>query len=307
MSFIKNIWILIIVLSLQMDLIAQQLPQFSQYMYNTISINPAYAGSREFMVINILNRNQWVGINGGPITQTFSAHTSLPKTKFGIGLSIINDQLGYEKMTYAYADISYTINLNYFEDYKLAFGLKVGASKYDIDSDLRNDPLYSDDQFLNTINYKWYPNIGAGIYFRGEDFYLGISTPKLFSYIQNNEYVYIVRVSYFLNGGYLIDVNKHLKFKSTFLVKYTNGAPLSFDISSLFYFNKKLWLGASYRFSDSFGFIANFKINENLSLGYSFDYTTSILGDFTFGSHEVMINYEFEFPKPRCKCKDLYN
>lgn len=286
---------------------AQQLPQFTQYMYNTISINPAYAGSREIMVINVLNRNQWAGINGAPITQTLSAHTSIPSTNFGVGLSIIKDKLGYENTTYAYADVSYTITLNDFDEYKLAFGLKFGASKYNLDQNLLNEGINSSDPFLDLVNFKWSPNFGAGIYFRGESFYLGVSSPKLFNYKNSSlEYVSLDRVSYFFNGGYLLDINSNLKFKPTFLVKYTDGAPMSMDISTLFFINEKLWLGGSYRLFDSFGAIINFKVFDGLSLGYAYDYITSDLSAFSSGSHEFMINYEFVFPKPKCKCKDLY-
>lgn len=307
MKKIKNL-ILTFILFWTVDSYAQQHAQFSQYMYNTISINPAYAGSREFMVVNLLNRNQWVGVNGAPITQTLSAHTSIPNTKLGVGLSFMNDKLGYEQTTYAYADVSYTLQINKFDAYKIAFGLKIGASKYDLDNDLLEDPNYSNDPFLNVINYNWQPNIGAGIYYRGEVFYLGFSVPKLINYKNKNiEYESLDRMSYYVNGGYLLDLNKNLKFKPAFLLKYTDGAPISFDISSLFYINEKLWLGASYRLSDSFGAIVNFRITKGLSVGYSYDYIISNLNSFTSGSQELLLSYEFEFPKPKCKCKDLYN
>ncbi len=309
MKITKNILLLIILLIVPFLGTAQQQPQFTQYMYNTISFNPAYAGSREIMVINVLNRNQWVGINGAPVTQTLSAHTSLPNTKFGVGLSVIKDELGYENSTYAYADVSYTITLNKYDAYKFAFGLKIGASKYDLDENLMNSNGNSSDPFLDMVNFDWTPNIGAGFYFRGESFYIGLSVPKLINYENNNniDYISLDRVSYFFNGGYLLDVNKNLKFKPTFLLKYTEGAPVSMDLSTLFFVNEKLWLGASYRLFDSLGAIINFKVFDGLSLGYAYDYITSDLSSYSSGSHEFMINYEFVFPKPRCKCKDLYN
>lgn len=307
MKTLKNILIHFALLVMPLIGFAQQYPQFSQYMYNTISINPAFAGSREILVINLLNRNQWMGVNGAPITQTLSIHSSIPFTKLGVGFSVINDKLGYEKTTYAYADVSYRIDLDSNDEYKITFGLKAGFSKYSIDSVLLNDPDYNGDPFLNIIDNKMHPNIGVGFYFRGESFYLGLSSPKLFKYKNNSEYVSLERVSYFFNGGYVLDMNKNLKFKPTFLIKYTEGAPISFDISTLFLINENLWLGGSYRFSDSFGAIVNFKITEGFSIGYSYEYITSSLGSYTSGSHEMMLNYEFKFPKPRCKCKHLYN
>lgn len=287
--------------------LAQQLPQFSQYMYNMISVNPAYAGSREIMVINILNRNQWLGVEGAPVTQTLSAHTSIPNSNVGVGVSVINDKIGYERTTYAFADVSYKLRLDAFDEYQLTFGIKGGFRKYSIDEELLNDPAAMMDPFLEQVDYSWAPNFGVGMYFRGDSFYLGLSSPKLFTPKNSGEFLPIDRVSYFFNGGYLFDVNRNLQWKPTFLVKYTDGAPLSFDFSSMFYINEYMWLGVSYRVSDSVGAIVNFKITDGLSAGYSYDYVTSDLTTYTSGSHEIMINYEFEFPKPRCKCKDLYN
>jgi type IX secretion system PorP/SprF family membrane protein len=212
---------------------SQQLPQFTQYMYNTISINPAFAGTQDAFIINILNRNQWVGIEGAPTTQTISLHTPLARSKFAIGLSAINDKLGFETTTYTYIDVSYTLQLQ--EKYWLAFGLKVGGSKYNLSKDLLSDPVYGTDPFLNKTNHKWAPNIGAGIYFRGESFYLGFSAPKLIDYERKTdiEYLPLERVSYYFNGGYIFDLHEYLKFKPSFLVKFTNGAPVSFTYQQI--------------------------------------------------------------------------
>ena len=306
MKLLRNIYIYLAISAIPLSSMGQQLPQFTQYMYNTIAINPAFAGSREYMVINLLNRNQWLGIEGAPVTQTLSAHTSIPKSNLGVGLSVINDHLGYEKTTYVFTDVSYTLNLDPFDEYKIAFGIKAGFRKYGIDDELLNDPENNTDPFLNNVNYKWDPNIGVGVYFRGDSYYLGFSIPKIFTYKNNTEYFSLDRVSYFLNGGYLLDVNKHLKFKPTFLLKFTEGAPISVDLSSLFFINENLWLGVSYRLSDSFGAIVNFKIANGFSVGYSYDYITSNLRVATSGSHGIMLNYEFEFPKPECICRNLY-
>ncbi|MCW8981889.1 MAG: type IX secretion system membrane protein PorP/SprF [Altibacter sp.] len=307
MKQLQHIAIRVLILGLPVLGLAQQLPQFSQYMYNTISVNPAYAGSREVLVVNLLNRNQWLGIDGAPVTQTLSAHSSIPGTKLGVGLSVINDKLGYEKTTYLSTAVSYTIDLDPYDEYKLAFGVQGGFRRYTIDDELLMDPNAANDPFLQNLDPSWNPNVGAGLYFRGDSFYVGVSAPKLLSYGTTSEYADLDKVSYFLNGGYLFDVNPHLKFKPSFLIKYVNGAPISFDFSSMFYINENLWLGGMYRYSDSFGAIVNFRITEGLSIGYAYDYITSNLSVGTSGSHELMLNYEFEFPKPRCKCKDLYN
>lgn len=308
MKDLKLIWIQVMLMAMPCALFAQQLPQFSQYMYNTISINPAYAGSREIMVVNLLNRNQWVGVNGAPLTQTLSVHSSIPGTKLGVGLSVINDQLAYDKTTYVYSDVSYTLNIT--KDYYIAFGLKVGASRFSLSDEIYNDPEYSNDPYLQTLYQGWDPNFGLGVYFRGERFYVGLSSPKLINYEKRSDldYIPIDRVSYYLNGGFLWDFNSsNLKFKPTFLVKYTNGAPVSVDLTGNVLLYDKLWLGLSYRLNDSFGAMANFNVAKGFSIGYAYDYITSDLNPFTSGSHEVILQYEFNFPEPRCKCLDLYN
>lgn len=307
MKSIRTIGIRIVFLAIPFLGLAQQYPQFSQYMFNTISFNPAYAGSREIMVINLLNRNQWVGIDGAPETQTFSVHSSIPFTKLGVGLSVISDKIGYEETSNVFADVSYRLDLDSYDEYKITFGLKAGFRKYGVDEELLNDPNSNNDPLLNRIDTSWRPNFGVGVYFRGESFYVGFSAPKLFNYKNVSEFVSLDRVSYFINGGYLMDVNLSLKFKPSFMIKYTEGAPWSFDVSAMFLLNENIWLGASYRISDAVGALVNIKIIEGLSVGYSYEYITSSLGNYTSGSHEMMLNYEFNFPKPRCKCKHLYN
>ncbi|AXT20183.1 type IX secretion system membrane protein PorP/SprF [Flavobacteriaceae bacterium AU392] len=285
---------------------AQQLPQFTQYIYNTVSINPAYAGTREKFNITVLNRNQWVGVDGAPVTQTFSSDTNLEESNVGIGLSVINDRLGFEKITYAYADVSYTINLN--DDYRLTFGLKAGGTRYGIDSELLTDPDAIGDIFLDRTFNRWEPNFGAGIYYRSDDWFIAFSSPRIINYAgnTNTDFLGIERVSYYLNGGYLLNLHSRVTFRPTFLVKYTNGAPASVDLTANFLINKKLWLGTSYRVGESFGGLATFQVTNNLKAGYSYEYNTSKIRQFTTGSHEIFLIYEFELFRPKCNCGNKF-
>lgn len=287
---------------------AQQLPQFTQYIYNTVSINPAYAGTREKLSLAFLNRNQWVGVDGAPITQTFSADTNLSDSNVGIGLSIINDQLGFENITYAYTDVSYNVSLN--SRYRISFGLKAGATRYGLDSELLNDPEALGDTFLDRNFDRWEPNFGAGVYFRADNWFVAFSSPRILNYsdttIDSEDFLGIERVSYYLNGGYLVDVNSDITFRPTFLVKYTNGAPASVDLTANFVVNSKLWLGASYRVAESFGGLATFQINKNFKAGYSYEYNTSKIRQFTTGSHEIFLIYEFELFRPKCVCRNNF-
>jgi len=271
---------------------AQQLPQFTQYMYNTISINPAYAGSRDGFSLTALNRNQWAGLSGGPVTQTLSINTPLTNEKIGIGLSVINDKAGYEKYTYVYGDFSYTINVG--ANTTLAFGLKGGMSYYDLDEDLFVEPSVLTDPFFNDQFNKWTPNFGAGLYLSSQEWYVGLSAPKLINNDNNdfNQYVALEQVHYYLTGGYVFDLSDTWKLRPTALLKATKGAPLSFDMSGTVIFDEKLYLGATYRIDDAVGAFVDFQILPPLRIGYAYEYSVSDLRPYTSGSHEILLILE---------------
>jgi len=300
MKFLKYSITAVILLS-GMVSVAQQLPQFTQYMYNTISINPAYAGSRETLSVVGLHRSQWVGLEGGPSTQTLSVHTPLRNEKVGVGVSFINDELGYQNFQYLYADFSYTINLG--EKTKLAFGLKAGFTGFSLDDDFQqaefNDPVifgYQD---------RWKPNIGTGLYLHTNRWYLGLSAPRLLNtdYTGDEEFESLERVSYYFTGGYVFDLTQEVKFKPATLLKYTNGAPLSLDLTANFLFFDKLWVGPAYRVSEnasSFGGIIDFQISKQFRVGYAYDNPTSDLRPYTTGTHEILLMFEL-FKSKRIK------
>jgi len=278
---------------------AQQLPQFTQYMFNTISINPAYAGSRETFSAVGLHRSQWVGLEGGPETQTLSVHTPLRNDKIGIGLSFINDKLGYENFSYIYGDFSYTIQTGV--NSKLAFGIKGGFTHYYLDEELLNDPSVVNDPFFNDVSNRWSPNIGAGLYWHSERWYLGLSAPRILNTDYDNgrngsvDYVALERISYYITGGYVFNLSETTKLKPSVLLKATNGAPLSFDISANFLFNETFWIGAGYRINENaaaIGGIADFQISKQMRIGYAYEYPISDLRPYTSGTHEVLLMFE---------------
>ena len=273
--------------------VAQQLPQFTQYMYNTISINPAYAGSRETLSVVGLHRSQWVGLEGGPTTQTLSIHTPLRNEKIGLGLSIINDELGYENLSYIYGDFSYTIQTS--EKAKLAFGLKAGFTSYSLDPEYRQSQI--DDPTIRGIEDRWSPNIGAGVYWNTNRWYLGLSAPRILTTNNNREegYQALERISYYFTGGYVFDLGESTKFKPAMLLKATNGAPLSFDVTANFLFNEVFWIGGSCRINErasAIGGIADFQISKQFRIGYAYEYPLSDLRPYTSGTHEVLIMFE---------------
>jgi len=290
---------------------SQQLPQFSQYMFNTISVNPAYAGSRETISVVGLYRSQWVGLEGGPSTQTLSAHSPLKNEKIGLGLSIINDQLGFENFVFAYGDFSYTIKTN--ENTKLAFGLKAGFTHYNLDGDnFLNEEQITTDPFFSNISSRWNPNLGVGVFYHSNRWYVGLSAPRILKTDYNlrgnddggPEYLALERIGYYLTGGYVFDLNENLKLKPSTLFKVTNGAPISFDINANLLFFEKFWVGAAYRYNQdttTLGALADFQVSKQLRIGYSYEYFLSDLRPYTSGTHEILLMFEVYKPRKRIK------
>ncbi len=294
----KSIGILIVLLSLSIH--AQQDPQFTQYMYNTLSVNSAYAGSRgNFNAIGI-HRSQWVGIDGAPRTQTFTMDTPIGK-KVGLGLSIINDQIGPSDEFYLDLNFSYTIQAS--QTHKLSFGVKGGGRLFNIDW-TRGQAQNPDILFQQNINNKFLPTVGAGLYLHSERSYLGVSIPNFFTdqhYDDIQQSVASERLHFFLIGGLVFDISNDVKFKPAFLLKHVVGAPLIVDLSANFMFYDKFRLGASYRWDDSFSGLAGFQISPVLLIGYAYDYTTTDLQRFTTGSHEIMLRFELISSDKRLK------
>jgi type IX secretion system PorP/SprF family membrane protein len=272
---------------------AQQLPQFTQYMYNTISVNPAYAGSRETLNVTLLHRNQWAGLEGNPRTNTLSVHTPLRNNRIGVGLSYINDRLGDESTNYVYGDFSYSILLN--PKVKMSFGLKAGFTNYTLNNPDPNDP------FFNANFNAWKPNFGAGIYVGSNRWYLGVSSPRISNTdLNDGEFEALERNSYYAIGGVVVDLSPSIKFKPTTIAKITNGAPATYDFTANLLFNEKFWIGASYRINDAsnFGAMMDYQVSRDFRLGYAYDLPTSTVRPYTGGTHEIILIYELYKRKP---------
>ena len=305
MESMKRIIIIIVFCVLGIEFSnAQQLPQFTQYMYNTISINPAYAGSRDAFSIVALSRNQWAGFDGGPQTQTLSAHSPLRNEKIGLGLSLINDKAGFENFTYVYGDFSYTIKGS--DELDISFGLKAGMTYYDLADELYNDTEVAQDPYFDERLDRWNANFGAGVLFSTYRWYVGLAIPKIINHDRNNdpEYKALETVHYYLHGGMVFDVSESVKLKPSFLFKYTQGAPISNDLTLNALFNEKFWLGASYRFNGdqgAFGALVDFQVSKQFRVGYTYEIPTGEIRPYTSGSHELLLMYEFKFLKSNLK------
>ena len=271
---------------------AQQDAQYTQYMYNTININPAYAGSRGVMSVFGLHRTQWVGLDGAPTTNTFSLNTPISNSNLGVGFSLVNDRIGPTSDNTISADISYTVKMN--EVYKLSFGVKASGNMFNLDTD-KLDSSNPIDPNLQNFNNEFSPNFGAGVYLHSDKFYLGLSVPNFLQdskYNDNEVAVFQERMNFYFIGGYVFDVSPSIKFKPAVLTKMVTGSPLQVDASANFLFFDKFMLGGAYRWDAAVSALAGFQVTDGLFIGYSYDMETTQLRRYNSGSHEVFLRFE---------------
>jgi len=280
---------------------AQFEPQFTQYMFNEMFINPAYAGSRGHMSMTGMYRNQWVGIEGAPKTQTFSGHTALRNEKIGLGLSILHEEIGVTQDFSAFASYAYRIAT---EKGALAMAVSGGVIHHQEQLLELKIQDQGDQSFMGTPRLT-VPNMGFGTYYSTRDYYVGISIPRM---LQNRvdantgkatNKVEIPYWHYYLMGGYVITLDESIKLKPTTMVKAVSGAPIVADLGLHVLMNEVLWLGGSYRTNDSWSAIMSLQLNKQMRLGYSYDYTLTDLNQFNTGSHEITFGYDFSFDKKK--------
>ena len=280
----------------------QQDPQYTQYMYNTQIINPAYAGSREVLSFGVLGRTQWVNLDGSPQTGTFTMNfpTGLYRN-MGLGLSIVHDQIGPATESNAVVDYSYSINMAPYTISKLSFGLKAGVDLLDVDYSRLNLSDPNDPLFQNNVDQRLNLQVGAGIYFRTEKFYAGVSVPNFLNSkhfdegsLENSdvEDIAVERLHYFYIMGYVFNLSSNLKFKPATLVKFVSGAPLQWDASANFLIYDKLTLGASYRWNASISGLVGFQISKSFFAGVAYDYQSTAIEDYSNGSYEVFLRFD---------------
>ncbi|MEK6452231.1 MULTISPECIES: PorP/SprF family type IX secretion system membrane protein [unclassified Myroides] len=290
---IKKIGISLLLIGCFQTIQAQQDPQYTQYMYNTNMINPAYAGSRGTLNVFGMYRTQWVGLDGAPKTANVSVSTPLGERGLGVGVNFTNDRLGAMDENNISVDLAYAIDLN--ADYKLAFGLKGTANLLSVDYTKLNIHNPTDPVSQENINNKFNPNIGAGVYLYSDKAYVGLSVPNFLTtdrYDDNDITTMRQKMHFYLMGGYVFDVSENLLFKPAALVKAVSGAPLQVDLTANFLMYDKFTLGAAYRWDASVSALAGFQVNENLFVGYSYDFETTALQRYNSGSHEIFLRFE---------------
>jgi len=279
----------------------QQDPMYTQYIFNLQTVNPAYAGYWQTMGLTAISRHQWVGLNGHPTTQTFSFQTPLRSQNVGVGFNVILDKVGLEKRLSVNFDYSYQVLLS--DITSLRFGIKGGFTNYS--HNLTEYEQYPDNQsdplFQATIDNKFMPNFGVGLFLSSPKYFLSLSLPRILenSYQSNiNNYSTKSEVRHiFFAGGMMFNLSDNVKFKPSFMTKTVAGSPFEYDLTANFLLAEKFWIGGMYRSGDSFGAIAQWIINRKLRFGYAYDFTTTDLRNYQNGVHEIMISYEFVYSK----------
>lgn len=291
---VRGIMILLWCLFCPLLLAAQQESLYSQYMFNSLPLNPAYAGSHEYLSATVLARKQWLKIEGAPATQTMSAHAPVYKSKMGLGLTAVNDKIGVTSNTGLYGAYAYRIK---FTKSILSFGLQVGFTNYvsrfsKLEVRTPNDPAFAEDDVRFFL-----PNFGGGIYYYTNKFYAGFSVPHILDHLGSKSNIVaansIQSQHYFLTSGFVATLSPQLKLKPSVLIKAIQGAPLQADLNTTLMINEVLWLGVSYRTATSLNFIIQAMLTDQLSLGYAYDSALNKIRNVSVASHEVMLNYRF--------------
>ncbi|WP_375323574.1 type IX secretion system membrane protein PorP/SprF [Flagellimonas sp. GZD32] len=272
---------------------AQKEPQYTQYMYNIGSFNSAYSATVESPEIIGLYRAQWVDIPGAPTTIRAGANIPFSNKKMGLGINIVSDELGPSNQTYF--DIAYSYQVQLSDATKLSFGLNAGGSNIKIDYSKGTFEDPSDQSILGGNYSNFYPTVGAGLFmYHEEEWYLGLSVPNILTNaLYNDEVATIVEDNMQFNaiGGYVFQLGDRTKFKPAFLMNYLQGSPVTFNLSANFQFIDALTLGASYRFDNAVSAMAGFQISNGMFIGYSYDYNTNGLGEYSGGSHEAILKF----------------
>ncbi|HHG86203.1 MAG TPA: type IX secretion system membrane protein PorP/SprF [Bacteroidetes bacterium] len=299
---------LMLLLALGFSAQAQQDPLYSQYMFNRLVLNPAYAGSREQLSIVALARQQWTGFEGAPRTQTIALHTPTPDQRHGFGLSIVNDALGFTSNFAATAAYAYRIPVG---NGQLALGLNAGINSYwlrlsEVDT---QDP--GDESFGAGGDFqRWQFMAGPGIYFSNAHFYLGAAAPNVIPHrLYDTYYEQLVaadQVHYTAMGGGILNIGSGVKFKPSFTLRISNAAPISLDLTGAFLLKDRLWLGASWRPNQTWVFIGEIYLTNMLRIGYAFDYAQQATRSYFGPSHELMLGIDLGFAKNKIISPKLF-
>lgn len=295
----KKILTIILFITAVHEVKAQQDILVSQYMFNPLLLNPAYAGSKDYMMATLLYRKQWVNFKGAPETEIATLHGPWGLKALGWGVTLSHDHIGVQDRSDAYFSLAYHLKLN--EKLKLGMGIKAGGQYYSFkNSDLtfwdKEDPTFAD----NKSGFQ--PNIGAGLYLYSNMFYAGLSVPSIVSYtpsesltISSGDLVPHQVRHYYATAGIALPVNEDVLIKPSVLVKYVGSAPVEADFNVNVLLANVIWVGGSLRTGDSFVAMVELQLSKQWRLGYSYDFTTTDVKNYSNGSHEIMLGYDFGY------------
>jgi type IX secretion system PorP/SprF family membrane protein len=284
----KIIFLFIFLTSICSLIKCQDYIYYTQYLFNGLSINPAYAGTQDFINVTGDVRKQWVGIKGAPFTQTISAHSPIMNDMCGIGLIVENDKIGVTNQQEVSLSYSYKIR---FTNQSLSFGLKAGVNTLNSRFDKLNLDDKSDKEFLNNES-AILPILGFGVYLKGNNYFIGFSVPQLYKFFSTNSYNkhFNLQKLCFITGGYIFTINENLKIKPSTLAKMNFGSVFEMDFTSSVFYKEKFIFGASYKTLNSASLFFEIEFQPRYFLGYSYDVSTTNLIHHQYGSHEISLN-----------------
>ena len=302
---IRVLMLLAVMLFAYQKSIAQTEPMYSQYMFNMLGVNPAYAGSREASSFNFFQRSQWIGLQGAPQTTSFSFDQSILNKRAGWGIQFYDDKIGVEKADGI--NIMGSTRIQVSENGILSGGLSLGLMNYRIDlMNVTGRFTPNDPAFYSNLN-KWMPSLGLGVYYNTDNFYAGVSIPNIlksrltaFDLIRSGLQK-VNQKHIFLTTGIVIPINEDLKLKPSTMIKMVEGAPIEADFNTNIWLRDIIGVGVSYRTGDAIVGMAEIQANQNLRFGYAYDMTISKLKPYNNGSHEIMIRYEIGNFKSKIK------
>jgi type IX secretion system PorP/SprF family membrane protein len=305
---------------------AQQDAQFSQYIFNGLYINPAYAGYKGDFYVNSFYRSQWTGLNGAPQTVSIAGDGAVADDHVGLGVLFQNDRLGAQSTTSFYGNYAYRLQVGEQQNSRLAFGVGFGFMQTGIDG-TKLAPVQTNDSYIPTTNQSvLLPDGRVGVLYTNDNFFAGASVDNLLAqFIKtsniNANLIPAPKPHEYVTVGALFQLAEDVKLKPSVLIKDSPGAPTSMDINTFFLLNEKIWLGGTYRTSidiynkpnlqkgldksSAFVAMAEFFVNDDFRVGYAFDYALNKLGSYGYGSHEISVSFRLKASKsgdPTRKC-----
>jgi type IX secretion system PorP/SprF family membrane protein len=294
--FYSRIWRVVMLLSLPcMPVVGQQRVQFTQYMFNGLAINPAYAGADEALSLTFIQRRQWSGIENAPTTQTLTAHTLFRNRKVGLGLMVMNDRVGVHRNLNVSS--TYAFHLQVAEKSYVSMGIQAGIKSIRADYASLGNPN-NDPRINNAFVSETFVDLGSGVYFRSPRLHLGFSALELLPQVatmNDSTSIALSQAHFFLMSRYRIPVSKDFNFEPSVLLKYVHDVPLSYDVNLNMVYRNVVTMGFSYRKKESVDFLFKGQITPQLQFGYSYDHALGEISRFSNGSHELMVHYLFRY------------